>query len=199
MQPREPMPRSSRIVLYLGALGVTIGTIGIRFAQELSWIRIFDNMHWTSGTVAAAILAWLSLKRADPADAKGMFWIALGLTGYASGQIMWDIQTAAGYTYFPAPSDLFYLWLGPCVTLGLLQEIRDHTSLAQRQTIWLDSLALTVAMLTLILVLYLPKRGDTALLPLLILIAYPATLFATAGMALTMIPALRQRLNSSLM
>jgi len=179
-----------------GAFGILLGTLGIRLSHDPSWIRFFDNLHWTSGTAAAAILAWQSRRQANPADARSLFWFALGLTGYAIGQILWDIQTATGYVDFPAPSDLFYLWLGPCVTIGLLQEIRNHTLLAERKTIWLDALTLTVAMLTLILVLYLPKRGETAMLPLLILIAYPATLFAAASMALTMIPSLRLPLKS---
>jgi PAS domain S-box-containing protein len=181
-----------------GILGVVVGTLGIRLSSDLAWIRFFDNMHWTSGTAASAILGWLSLKRVAPANGKGVFWFTLGLSGYAVGQIFWDIQTIIAYANFPAPSDLFYLWLGPCIAVGLLQEIRDHTVVAQQKTIWLDALTLTVAMLTLILALYLPKRGETALLPLLILIAYPTTLFGAASLALTMIPALRQRPNSSL-
>ncbi|QPK64857.1 PAS domain S-box protein [Methylomonas sp. LL1] len=198
MHPRPSMPLSSKIVLSVGILGVVIGTLGIRLSPGLSWIRFFDNLHWTSGTAAAAILAWLSLRRAAPADAKSLFWFALGLSGYAVGQILWDIQTATAYANFPAPSDLFYLWLGPCIAIGLLLEIRNHTVPSERKTIWLDALTLTVAMLTLILALYLPKRGETEVLPLLILIAYPATLFGATSLALTMIPALRQRLRSSL-
>ncbi len=193
------MPAISKIVLSAGILGVVIGTLGIRLSTDISWIRFFDNMHWTSGTVSSAILGCLSLKRAAPADAKSVFWFTLGLSGYAVGQIFWDIQTAIAYANFPAPSDLLYLWLGPCIAIGLLLEIRGHTVAAERKTIWLDALTLTVAMLTLILALYLPKRGETALLPLLILIAYPATLFGAASLALTMMPVLRQRPNSSLL
>ncbi len=193
------IPRSSQAALLAGMIGITVGTLGIRLSQNLFWVRFFDNLHWTSGTAAAAIVAWLSLKRANPGDTKSMLWFALGLTGYAIGQILWDIQTALGYADFPAPSDLFYLCLGPCIMMGLMQAIRDHTTPSERKTIWLDSLTLTVAMLTLILALYLPKRGETALLPLLILIAYPATLFAASCTALIMIPALRQRPQSSLL
>lgn len=199
MTPRPALSASSKMVLLAGLSGVVIGTLGIRLSPNSSWIRFFDNLHWTSGTVAAAILAWLSLKRAAPTETKSVFWFALGLSGYAVGQILWDIQSAIAYTSFPAPSDLFYLWLGPCMAVGLLLEIRAHTAATERKSIWLDALTLTVAMLTLILTLYLPKRGETALLPLVILIAYPATLFGAASLALTMIPALRQRPGSSLL
>lgn len=199
MAPQSDLPASSKMVLLAGLSGVVIGTLGIRLSPNLTWIRFFDNLHWTSGTAAAAILAWLSLKRAAPADTKSVFWFALGLSGYAVGQIFWDIQSAIAYANFPAPSDLFYLWLGPCIAVGLLLEIRAHSVAAERKTIWLDALTLTVAMLTLILALYLPKRGETELLPLLILIAYPTTLFGAASLALTMMPALRQRPGSSLL
>ncbi|MDO9053271.1 MAG: PAS domain S-box protein [Gallionella sp.] len=186
------------MVLVAGAIGVLIGTMGIGLSQDATWIRIFDNLHWTSGTLAAAISAWLISRQAVPGDLKGLFWIALGLTGYAIGQILWDIQALTGYEDFPAPSDLFYLCLGPCVTIGLMMEIGSHTSKSQRRTIWLDAVTLTVAMLTLVLTLYLPKRGDTAWLPMLVLVAYPITLLAAAITALSMIPLLRLRLNIGL-
>lgn len=189
---------SANIVLLAGAFGVLIGTLGIRLGHDPSWVRIFDNIHWTSGTLAAAIAAWLIAGQAASGDKKGLFWIALGLTGYAIGQILWDIQAAMGYADFPAPSDFFYLCLGPCVTIGLLKEIGSHTSKSQRRTIWLDTTTLTVALLTLVLALYLPKRGDTALLPMIVLVAYPTTLLAAAITALSMIPSLRLRLNASL-
>jgi diguanylate cyclase (GGDEF)-like protein/PAS domain S-box-containing protein len=200
MNPRnESLPLSTKAVLLAGAFGILIGTLGIRLTHDTSWIRFFDNLHWTSGTAAAAIVSWLSIKRHDPADTRCLFWIAIGLTGYAIGQILWDIQTAIGYSNFPAPSDLFYLWLGPCVTFGLLQVIHFHASESNKTTIWLDTLTLTVATLTLILVIYLPKRGDTALLPLIVLIAYPATLFAATITGSIMILALRLHLSSNLM
>jgi diguanylate cyclase (GGDEF)-like protein/PAS domain S-box-containing protein len=101
----------------------------------------------------------------------------------------------AGYTHFPAPSDLFYLCLGPCVALGLKQEVDSHASKVQKKFLWLDMVMLTTAMLTLVLVLYLPKGGATAWLPMLVLIAYPSTLLAAAITALSMIPNLRLHLN----
>ena len=188
--------RSTDPVFLAGMLGILIGALGIQLTHDLIWVRFFDNLHWTSSTVAAAITAWLVLKRTAPADSKSIFWIVLGLSGYAVGQILWDIQAVTGYTGFPAPSDLFYLCLGPCVIVGLLKEIDSYTSKAQKEIVWLDIAMLTIAMLTLVLVLYLPKRGDTAWLPMLVLIAYPSTLLAAAITALSMIPTMRLRLNA---
>ncbi len=191
--------RMINAVMLAGIIGTLTGAIGIRLAQDTSWIRIFDNLHWTTSTSTAAIVAWLVFRSASVADRKGLFWIALGLTGYAVGQILWDVQVALAYTGFPAPSDLFYLWLGLCVIIGLLKEISRYTTPSQRKMAWLDATILTVALLTLVLALYLPKRGDTSWLPMLVLIAYPTTLLAAAITALSMIPSLRLRVNGSLL
>ena len=189
------MPRHGNTVLLIGAVGIVIGAIGIRFAHEPSWIRFFDNLHWTFGTITAAILAWMSFRKATPKDMKTLRWFAIGLTGYATGQVFWDVQTFFRYAGFPAPSDLFYLWLGPCVAAGLLHAIHTRTKPTQRKTIWLDATTLSVAVLTLVLVIYLPKRGDTELFPLLILITYPVSLFIPTCLGLIMIPVFRLRLT----
>lgn len=193
------MPTRIKLALLAGASGIVVGTLGIRLAEQQAWIRFFDNLHWTSGTAAAAIVAWLSIGRVRPEDRRSLFWIALGLGGYAVGQLLWDVQTAIGYAEFPAPSDLFYLWLGPCITIGLLLEARNHASESVKRTIWLDTVTLSVAMLTFILALYLPMRGDTPWLPLLVLIAYPLTLFVAVLTLVVIIPSLRLRPSFSLL
>src|SRR5512143_1498030 len=91
---------SARLVLIAGVTSLLAGVVGIRFAQDLHWIRFFDNLHWTAGTVMAAILAWLGLRWAQAESASGLRWIAIGLTAYATGQIVWDVQTAVGYSGF---------------------------------------------------------------------------------------------------
>lgn len=48
---------SLRLVLIAGMAGLLVGVLGISFAQDVSWIRFFDNLHWTVGTVTAAALA----------------------------------------------------------------------------------------------------------------------------------------------
>ena len=110
-------------------------------------------------------LAWLGLRSAPPESARGLRWMAIGLTAYATGQIIWDVQTAVGYSGFPSPSDLFYLWLGPCVAAGLLIEAFRLADRVQRKTLLLDAATLAIAALTLVLVLYLPRRGEMACCP----------------------------------
>ncbi len=185
----------ARLVLIAGVTGLLAGVVGIRFAQDVHWVRFFDNLHWTSGTVMAAVLAWLGLRSAPAESARGLRWMAVGLTAYAAGQIIWDVQTAVGYSGFPSPSDLFYLWLGPAVAAGLLIEVFRLADRVQRKTLLLDAATLAIAALTLVLVLYLPRRGDTALLPLAVLVAYPVSLFTAACIGLIAVPTLRLKFS----
>ena len=187
----------TRVVWMLGMAGLLAGVAGIRWAQDMHWVRFFDNLHWTAGTATAAILAWLGLRTAPAESAKGLRWIAIGLSAYAIGQIVWDVQTAIGYGAFPSPSDLFYLWLGPCVGAGLLLEALRMADRVQRKTLLLDAAMLAIAALTLVLVLYLPKRGAMPLLPLVVLVAYPVSLFTAACIGLIAIPTLRLKFSWS--
>ncbi len=51
--------------------------------------------------------------------------------------------------------------------------------------------------MTLVLVLYLPRRGDMALLSLAVMVAYPASLFAAACVGLIAMPTLRLKFSWS--
>lgn len=198
--PPDTKPTSNlcKAVMLTGGLGVVIGGLGAQLAVQAVWIRFFDNLHWTFSTSAVAIFAWLKYKDIEQQNSKSFLWITIGLTGYAIGQIFWDIQVAVGYSSFPAPSDVFYLLLGPGVLLGLIVLILDRATYSNRRLILLDTLTVVVAMITIVLVSYLPKRGDTELLPLIILIAYPVTLLSAAITSLNMIPVLRLRITLSL-
>ncbi|MFP5403254.1 MAG: EAL domain-containing protein [Gammaproteobacteria bacterium] len=178
-------------VLAAGAAALLAGVVGVVLAQDVRWVRFFDNLHWTAGTLTAAALAWLALRRAEAESVRGLRWIAIALTGYAAGQLIWDVQTAVGYDGFPSPSDLFYLWLGPGVAAGLLIEALRRADRLQRKTLLLDAAMFAIAVTTLVLVLYLPRRGDLATLPLAVMVAYPASLLAAACIGLIAVPTLR--------
>lgn len=186
------------IVLFYGILSIAIGVLGIHFSHDVSWVKFYDNVHWTAATSASGALLWISYKRSSTVNSIAIFWFMLGFVGYAIGQFFWDIQVFLNYDAFPATSDIFYLMLGPCITIGLMKEVRSKVSASETRSAWQDSLMLSVAITTFILVLYLPKRGDTELFPLLILIAYPALLLTATGTALIATLTLRTRFTSAL-
>ena len=173
-----------RIILILGVLGIVAGLVGASLARDVSVVRLFDNLHWTAGALTAALLAWFGVRSAQPGSVRGLRWIALGLTAYAVGQFIWNVQVLIGYDGFPSPSDLFFLLLGPFVAVGLLVEAFRLADRVQRKTLLLDAANLGITVTTLILVLYLLNRPDLALLQLAVLVAYPASLVAAACVGL---------------
>lgn len=193
------IPIINRLVFMVGLAGILAGSIGIKVAQNPSWIKFFDNLHWTSGTAAAAVLVWLGWRANRQGESGTSKWFVAGFAGYAIGQIIWDGQTALGYSQFPSPSDLFYLWLGPCLTMGLIQGIRHSSRKLNQGALLLDVLALSTAALTLVLALYLPKRGDLDLFSIAVLVSYPVSLLIPTCIGLIMIPAMRLRSSFSLL
>ena len=194
---RAKLRLSVRLVLIAGVAGLLAGVVGIRLAQDVHWVRFFDNLHWTAGTVTAAVLAWLGVRSAHADSVRGLRWIAIGLTAYAVGQVIWDVQALIGHAGFPTPSDLFYLCLGPCVAAGLLIEAFRLADRVRRKTLLLDAATLSIAAMTLVLVLYLLKRGDMALLPLVVMVAYPVSLFTATCIGLIAAPTLRLKFSWS--
>ena len=189
------LPPLHRLVLFSGVVGIAVGAVGINLAQDIPWVRFFDNLHWTAGTVVAAIFVGLSLRGTAPPLRKTRTGFFIGLTAFAIGQVIWDIQITVGYLAFPGPADFFYLLLGPCIAYSLLHELFRIAEPNQRLCAILDAATLTVATIAFVLALYLPQRGNTGLLPLIVLIAYPVTLLAASCIAVVLTFTLRLRLT----
>lgn len=145
---------------------------------------------------AAAALGWLAWRRAtSPEQRDTLFWMALGATGYAIGQIIWNVQVFVGFLPFPGPSDVFSLTLGPCMLTALVRILLRIDNVSRRMAALLDSATISVAVLTLTLVLYLPNRSNTTDLALATLIAYPVTQFSAVAALAVGIPTLRLRIT----
>ena len=175
------------VLLILGAF------LGILTSRDAAWITFFDNLHWTVAYSTAALLAWLGVVEAESVSRLPRRWFAVALTLYAIGQFLWDIQVAVGNNPFPGPSDLFYLWLGPCCLLGLLEALRRSVSRLEFRTVMLDAISLTGAVLMVTLTLYLPRRGGTDVGSILVMVAYPVGLLGAACVGVLMIPTLHLR------
>lgn len=190
------LPKINKLIFWIGALGIIIGTIGIRFSDTVEMILFFDDLHWTFGTVSAATLAFLGYFKNRT---KTALWFLIGFGGYAMGQIAWDIQNYLSYSAFPSPSDFFYLWLGPSLAIALYYQIDEYKHAINQNAYWLDVLAFSIASLTLILVSYLPRKGELDSLSLSILVSYPVTLLVPVLMILLLIPSMRLKVDSKLL
>jgi PAS domain S-box-containing protein len=165
-----------RGILLAAVAGVLGAIVAANLATDPVVARVWDNTHWTLAYATAAWLAWLGARRADDPDAQSRRLLAWALTTYAGGQLLWDVQVATGWNPFPGPSDALFICLGPLSAAGLIGFLRRRANPSQRRVIALDVAALTFAVLALTLALYLPKRGNVALLPLAVLVAYPVVL-----------------------
>jgi len=183
--------RRGCIVLF-PAVAIVLGSFAaIRWLGDPVISARLDNVHWTTAYLAAAVLAWSGVRTAPARAMAARRCFAWGLTLSAIGQLIWDVQTAIDWNPFPAPSTVFYIWLGPACALGMWSTVRAHAAKMQLRTIALDAAALVVALLALTLALYLPKRGDLEALPLNVLVAYPVGLFSAAAIGVVAVLSLR--------
>ena len=189
-------PAPGRPAAWVLAVAVAIAAAAVvaeRFVRDKALLVALDNLHWTVSYAAAAVLAWIGVRRASAADRVARRWFALGFTAYAAGQVLWDVQVAIGWNPFPGPSDAFYLMLGPLCCAGLLHVLRARTTPGEQRTIVLDAGGLTVAAIAFVLALYLPLQGRNTGLQLAVLVAYPVGLFSAACVAAVLVPTLRLR------
>src|SRR5271154_2647356 len=112
--------RREALVLGFGVLYILGSLIGQHLTDSVAIIRILDNARWTTDCLLASSLTFLGRRDAAKEDRRARHWFFLGWFIYAIGQVSWDIQTSVGWNPFPAPSDLFFLSLGSCLTVGFL-------------------------------------------------------------------------------
>jgi len=148
------------LAVVVPALIIVSGAVLLALTStDVTTRKIFDNVHWTTGYCAGAALAWLGARSAKGEDQRPRRWLAWALTAYAVGQILWDIQVASGWNPFPGPSDAFFIVLGPLSGLAFLTLLWTRVNATQLRVAALDIAALSAAVVTLTLALYLPRRG----------------------------------------
>ena len=94
---------SRRFYIALVALiGLTLlGCVGARAARG-PVVVLFDNIHWTAGYAAGALLAWrgYALARQSPRQGTAA-WFLGGMLLLTLGQLVWDLQVWFGWLPFP--------------------------------------------------------------------------------------------------
>ena len=196
---RLGLPAGAGAVFKFAALltlaAIVLAIAGSRLHAPASWVRLFDNLHWTIADLGAAWLAWIGVRdarqRGLQAEHAARRWFALAFSSYAIGQLCWDLQVFLAWQPFPAPSDPFYMMMAPFCALGMMGYLRGRVSESQRLAAVLDTLSLAIAVVALALVVYLPARGDIGALSLGVMVAYPTLLLAGACVGVMLIALLR--------
>jgi signal transduction histidine kinase/CheY-like chemotaxis protein len=183
--------RGERGVLLAGLAGTTLAVGATRVAHEPTWVRFWDNVHWTLAYAFATALAWLSMRRAHGNLARARRWFTIGLAALTAGQLVWDVQVAIGWNPFPGPSDALYVTLGPFLGLGVLA-LAGGQPRTRRISVALDGLGFALALLALTLATYLPRRGDFSSFTLAVLAAYPTFLLSVTALLVVVVCELRE-------
>jgi signal transduction histidine kinase/ActR/RegA family two-component response regulator len=179
------------LVALIGVL--LIGSVGARVGSGSS-VAVFDNIHWTAGSAAGALLAWRGYLSARDGPHRGAAgWFLAGTVLQTLGQLLWDVEAWIGWLQFPGPSDLFYLGLGPALAMGMWHIGRDRLPEAVWQIAKLDALVTLVAVLVGTMTLFLPRQGSYSLFQVLVMAAYPLGLMAPACLGLILVLTLRAR------
>ncbi len=153
--------------------------------------RLWENAHWTTAGLVAfaypASVAW----RARGTQRLIATLIAMGTGAWFIGQLLWDAQTALGFYSFPAPSDVGYLLLALPVAVAFLAAIRGRLPQAEELSVYLDAVAIFLAITAVIVAVYGAQAMGVGMLGAVVLVTYPNSHLATAGAGLVALLALR--------
>jgi diguanylate cyclase (GGDEF)-like protein len=164
------------------AIVITLA-VAAAWVDDPSWAVVLDNTHWT---LAFACSAWWAHQAARHAPADTHQWLqalALGAWLILLGQLIWVVQVALGYPYFPGPSDVAFLAAAGVWIVAWLQRMAQQLPPPQRHVTLLDAVGTLSALTAVVLTLYLPSQGTASLLTLVSLAAYPTLFLLAAGLA----------------
>lgn len=191
------MPLSARSLaiphpLLAGSLGVLIGLFVLAGLDVGGQAALWENAHWTlSSLIALGMVTGAWRARAGTGRSTDVLAV-LGLGLYALGQMVWNVQFAAGLYLIPAPSDLFYL--GAALPLAATGIVATRRALPRGEALALaiDGLIVVLSVATAVLFVYAPiASGSTPGLGT-VLLAYPIAYIGLGGFVLLTAAAVRR-------
>ncbi len=189
---------SARLANYILLPAAIVASVSIAIAlvtPKEPLKQFFDNVHWTLSFGVAAALAWLGSCTGTDPDRKARRLFAIGLTLYALGQVVWDLEAAFSQVHFPDFSDIFYLCPGPFIFVAMLACLRRSSSRANFRAALLDVAGLATAVLTFVLAIYLPRHQTQTMLQMVVLVAYPVVLLGTACLGFVLLLSLHLKMQ----
>ncbi len=154
-------------------------------------VVLWENAHWTAaGIVAFAYPASVAWRSAGTPRMVATL-VALGTGAWLTGQLLWNAQIALGFYSFPAPSDVGYLLVALPVAVAIVAAVRGRLPQAEELSVYLDAVAIFLAITAVILAAYGAQLVDIGMLGAAVLVTYPIIHLATAGAGLVALLALR--------
>jgi diguanylate cyclase (GGDEF)-like protein len=158
----------------------------------------WDNVHWT---VSGVISSWIALRAVRHTDAtsplrRTRIWLAAAVVANLGGSIVYDIESAVGYFEIPGYNVAIFVWMGPCLLLAFIEQLRQKLPGGRGGVVLIDLGGFSLALLVLVLSIYLPffpPFEHLSTVSPLVFASYPVLQFAAAVAALVLNLHTRQR------
>ncbi len=170
------LSRTQWLVLATGVLATSAGIVGTRLASTALGVRLFDNVHWTAAYLAALVVSWLGVARAEGEVKRARQRFALGVASLAVGR--GALGRSSGDRLEPVSGTFRSLLSGPGA-ISLRADSSVHFKglpSSERRSAALDVFGVFVVALTLTLVLYRPHRDGAGMFTTSLLVLYAVLL-----------------------
>jgi diguanylate cyclase (GGDEF)-like protein/PAS domain S-box-containing protein len=178
--PAAPSLPAPLTLLSFGALS-TAAFIVLTAARVGGDVVLWENAHWTASFLTAfgvaALVAWRA--PADRRPIASLFAVALGL--YAAGQIVYDLQTAFGYSGYVGPADVLFLSMGLPMIAAFGRALRARVPLADERAVLLDGAMLFVGIGSAVLAVFGDPAAHLDVVTSVARLGYPIMFLAAAG------------------
>ncbi|MBV8805885.1 MAG: diguanylate cyclase, partial [Sinobacteraceae bacterium] len=197
--PRADSKRGLPVLLGSSALCTALWLLSINGGLTPGTL-FWDNVHWT---VSGVISSWIVLQAVRQTETtnplrRTRIWLAAAILANLGGSIVYDIESAVGYFEVPGYNVAVFIWMGPCLLLAFVEQLRQKLSGARGGVVSIDLGGFTLAVLVLVLSIYLPYFPTSAfqhlaVLSPLIFASYPVLQLSAAAAALFLSLHTRQR------
>jgi diguanylate cyclase (GGDEF)-like protein/PAS domain S-box-containing protein len=182
------------LVVGLPALAALMLLTALNVGGEVS---LWENAHWTLAGLLAAAVAMSAAHRAHGRERQLRLMVALAAGCWALGQLMWDVQSAAGIFLVPAPSDIGFLLLIVPAFAAMRVAVKGRLPRGEELAVYLDASAIFLAITAAILTVYSDQVSHGMSLGQLVTVAYPILHLAVAGAGLVALLAIGTRMRVS--
>ena len=158
---------------------------------------LWEPAYTTAGGLIAVAVAASAAYRSTGLERRLRTLVALGALSWSVGQLCWNLQIATGFVGFPTPSDVGYLGIVVPVVVALVFSVHGRLPRAEEHAVYLDSMAMFLAITAVILATYGDGLESLGVLAATVTVAYPILHLATAGAGLIALLAIRSVFRAS--